>query len=465
MRECRFLIFIILGIPLLAPSGWVWGESVTPSQDEILGRYESGDRVFTRLQIGQIVSYFHQRKIDEAIVEKDFIRYQFNLETQKLIEQKTQWREDLPDRAVAVITEEQAETMAEGVAQFSKLYFISPESDVFPIKPTPENPCWVVRSIDDRRMIVTIIDAMTGEKLGYGIPPPFAGFSLTGPDYGECDPYWPEWAENAEDWFEEMGYVTEMIGCPTDAEVQAHIESDNTAMFYELAHGGYTHFHNKCPDNYILWSEVETWIADYATMPFTFLGSCDGMCDQTDNTLSFEFRKGSNHDAVVVGYCGMSEPECDACWGFSIAWQDVLFENMAAGLTVQEAFDVACLWYPFCAISNCTDLVGDTDLRLVPCVTRSLCGTVYNGYRGPLNVNSRDYYVRCNIVVPSGETLTILPTVVVAFMDNLKIVANGTLHADGGAGRIWLVSDQDRSKGMKFTGQIRFSDGGQIRVY
>ncbi|GAH13281.1 unnamed protein product, partial [marine sediment metagenome] len=49
---------------------------------------------------------------------------------------------------------------------------ISPESDVFPIKPTPQNPCWIVRSIDNNKITVTIIDAINGKVLGYGVPPP-----------------------------------------------------------------------------------------------------------------------------------------------------------------------------------------------------------------------------------------------------------------------------------------------------
>ena len=62
--------------------------------------------------------------------------------------------------------------MAEGKVQFSKLYIISPESDVFPLEPTPQNPCWVVRSISDGTPIVTIIDAVTGNFLGHGVLPP-----------------------------------------------------------------------------------------------------------------------------------------------------------------------------------------------------------------------------------------------------------------------------------------------------
>ena len=41
------------------------------------------------------------------------------------------------------------------------------------IDPTPENPCWIVRSVDWKgKTITTVIDAMTGEILGYDEPLP-----------------------------------------------------------------------------------------------------------------------------------------------------------------------------------------------------------------------------------------------------------------------------------------------------
>jgi hypothetical protein len=62
--------------------------------------------------------------------------------------------------------------MAEGLVESSRLYIISPDSDVFPLDPTPENPCWVVRSLNRSRVVILIIDAVSGEILDNGIPPP-----------------------------------------------------------------------------------------------------------------------------------------------------------------------------------------------------------------------------------------------------------------------------------------------------
>lgn len=143
---------------------------VIASEDELLGKYETSDKLFKRVEIGNMLVYRHQRMIDNAIVEKDRIVYIFDKNTKGLIEKVVQWRKDLPGHVTPAITKEQAESIAEGGS--ATLYFISPDSDVFPIKPTLENPCWIVTKADNGNITITIIDAMNGTTLGYGIPPP-----------------------------------------------------------------------------------------------------------------------------------------------------------------------------------------------------------------------------------------------------------------------------------------------------
>jgi len=146
---------------------------VIPSEDELLGKYEKSDRLFKRAEIGDMIVYGHQRKIDNATVEGDRIVYQFDKDTKELKKKIIHWRDDLPEHLPPVIPKEEAESMVKGKVQFTKLYFISPNSFVHPIKPTPKNPCWVVRSADWKgNTIVTVIDAVEGKILGYGIPPP-----------------------------------------------------------------------------------------------------------------------------------------------------------------------------------------------------------------------------------------------------------------------------------------------------
>ena len=173
--------------------------------------------------------------------------------------------------------------MVRGEVQFAYLYFISPDSWRYPIKPTPENPCWVVRSIDENEnMIVTIIDAVEGKILGYGVPPPYGGFSLSGPqEFLPCSGAWTDLYQNAASWFNTMGYPTEEVEWPSWEKIKSHIQSYETAMFYEIAHSKDSHsFQSGCLAGMfpwiITWLDIQTAMYDYPKMPFTFIGSCCG---------------------------------------------------------------------------------------------------------------------------------------------------------------------------------------------
>jgi hypothetical protein len=236
-----------------------------------------------------------------------------------------------------------------------------------------------VESVENDIVTVKVIDAVEGTMLGYGIPPPsYTGFSLTGPIYFyPCSSSWYSWAKNASDWFNTMGYSTELVVWPTEAKVQGHIQSNRTAMFYELAHGGSTSFTSGCSGGQsgesTTASEIETWIADYCKMPFAFIGSCGGMCSTGNNTLSYEFRKGSTEETTTVGYCGMAGANCSTyCWyaGYTIPWQTTLFSYMNDGNTVKEAFDEANADYPGCSNYNCMRFAGDEDFAVVPVIKR-----------------------------------------------------------------------------------------------
>ena len=143
-------------------------------EDDLLRELETSDKEFTEHEIGDSIVYWHQRMIDEAIVEFDYIRYEFDRNTKELIEKDVHWRDDLPEQLPPIISREEAESMVEGEIQYSKLYYISPESDVYPIKPTPKNPCWVIRIVGDSGYIedVIVIDAVEGRIVGHGVPPP-----------------------------------------------------------------------------------------------------------------------------------------------------------------------------------------------------------------------------------------------------------------------------------------------------
>jgi hypothetical protein len=343
---------------------------------DILSRYETGDRTFEEYESGNLLVYYHLRMLDGAIVEKDYIVYQFDKETEDLVAVRSHWRDDIPDHLPpGLLSRQEAEELAGGDPVLSRLYIISPESDVFPLDPTPENPCWAVRHMVDGRLLVTVVDAVEGAILGNGVPPPYAGFSLSGPwDFNPCSGSWTSWRLNAKNWFQTMGYPTQSIEWPTQSEVQSHVQSCETAMFYELAHGGHTMFESGCIDGtsseITYASEIENWIGDYPKMPFAFIGSCGGMCWKTDGSFAYEFRKGEPDSATVVGYCDMADPRCDICWSQSISWQTALFDYMNQGWTVADAFIQANADYPACGDSNCTRFAGDRDFAVVPVVSR-----------------------------------------------------------------------------------------------
>ena len=357
------LAIIISGLTFpVSPCAIAW-------EGNLLFQYHTGDEEFKRIEIGDMIVYFHQRMIDQATIEKDYIVYQFDQDTEELLSKKIHWRSDLPEHVTPKISKWEAESMVKGELQFSKLYIISPESDVFPLEPTPQNPCWTVRSVDDGKLTVTIIDAVDGKILGYGVPPPYTGFSLSGPWYfnPDCWGAWTTFYQNAEDWFNTMGYHTEAVKWPEDTEIRSHMQSCSTTVFYEIAHGTYTYFGNSCTDITYA-SEIHSWIADYTKMPFAFIGSCDGMCEVGPYTFSYEFRKGSMENTVTVGYCHLSEPQCDDAWIYALNWQDAMFGYMNQEYTVKAAFDHSLADYPMC--TGCMIFCGDEDFAVVPVVAR-----------------------------------------------------------------------------------------------
>ena len=460
------ILFLILVIGLVCPIRAQRLEVVRADREALLVPHEQSGRTFQKLVIGDFISYFHQRMIGDAIVEFDFIRYMFDRESGELIEKTLQWREGLPDGVDPVVTREEAESMVQGEAQFSKLYFISPESDIHPLQPVPANPCWVVRSILEDGMIITIIDAVTGELLGDGVPPPAPeGYSLSGPmvhDITLCVAPWNQHYKGAAEWFERMGYETVAQAFPNTPVIGNQLQTDGVAVFYELAHGGSWGFRNGCPA-YTYGTNVRSWLVDYANVPFAFVGSCGGLCEYTSGTFSYEFRKGRSFDTAVVGYCDMAEPECDDAWKFSIKWQDSLFSKLYQGYNLRQAFDASIASFPMCL--DCMRYHGDRYLTLVPKVTRSICDTLYDATANPLTFSSRDYYIRCDVIVPDGEELTVDPSVGLAFMFDTAVIADGSLIADGAEGPILFLSDQKRYRGIEITGRLRMANGGTIRIY
>ncbi|UCC79629.1 MAG: carboxypeptidase regulatory-like domain-containing protein [Candidatus Zixiibacteriota bacterium] len=385
--------------------------------DELLKPYETGDKEFERHEIGKLIVFWHQRMIGDAIVEKDQIVYQFDKATEELLAVKTQWRDDLTDIEAPNISEGEAEAIAGGEPLFSNLYIISPESDVIKLDPVPRNPCWVVRTIIDDVTHAVIIDAVTGEFLGYAILPPHESYSMSGPCYDNpCSCAWDSWYLNAKYWFNQMGYDCISEEWPTRTSIQSYIQNNHVGMFYEIAHGNSYAFKSGCIDgtSYEMTysSDIESWIADYPEMRFAFIASCDGLCDTGPGSFSHAFRKGLNINTATVGPCGMSASHCDNCWYYFWCWQHAFFGYMNQGWTVKDAFDQAQADYPACAEpDNCMRFAGDTTFagpynRISgPLANGTIIGTVTDssGSVSGIQVIARDQFLHAGFDTTVGD--------------------------------------------------------------
>lgn len=352
---------------------------------------------FTEMELSDRVVYARQRIVAggglEAIVQGDHVAYHFDRNSGRLKDFRAHWRDDIPDVLPEVIDREGAEALAldradeERIARgrtgtkgnlakvrFSGLYYLQSDSEVIVPHPAPRNPCWIVETEQAGEISAVVIDAVEGQIVGQAVPPPASGFSLTGPINSDCTGGWFSWSTNARDWFEKMGYATEMAQYPTQARMIEKIQSLNLSVFYEMAHGGSTSFGNGCGDSTSA-SEITAWLTGIPAMPFAFLGSCDGMCSTGPGTLSYAFRKGSSTNTATIGYCGMGTeggPCINNCWygGYTVLWQTRLFEKLSQGKTIKESFDIANADYPGCGTNACMRFAGDPDLRLAPVAWR-----------------------------------------------------------------------------------------------
>jgi hypothetical protein len=131
-------IVVILTLGYLAAVLPAVADSPPPSATpDLLSAYETGDKQFKRYDIGDKTVYWHQRMVGDAIVEGDYIRYQFDRDSGALLTKKTEWRDGLPAQLPPIISREQAGAGIGREVLYTKLYFISPDSFVHPIMPAP----------------------------------------------------------------------------------------------------------------------------------------------------------------------------------------------------------------------------------------------------------------------------------------------------------------------------------------
>jgi len=215
---------------------------------------------------------------------------------------------------------------------------------------------------------IIVVDAVEGEILGHGTPPPSYGYVLTGPvNTTTCGGSWLEQAENALYWFNTMGYAVEDVAVyPDDNAVRAALQDTDVVLFYEVAHGNCWDFGSGCGNNTTSY-EITDWLESYREMPFAFLTSCESQCFSgitTNGTpsLSYALRKGSYIQTATIGFCGLGS-DLDA-WRQEPQWQDKFFEIANDGCTVSTAFQLANAYYKDTA--RCSRFAGDSSLKLVP---------------------------------------------------------------------------------------------------
>jgi parallel beta-helix repeat protein len=344
---------------------------------KIPSKYKDLD--FQKITVGDKDIYFAYQIFSDnkhtiKVMDSSII-VQATKDTKNILKVKDTLRKDIKKDVLKRITieKEDLKDIIDTPIESAEYYILSKSSPVFENIKT-NNPVLVVYTKNQySHTDIIVIDATNGENLGKAVPPPSPkSFTLTGPSYqGPCAYGWTTWLDNANSWFDQMGYTPEKIIWPSESEVQTHVESHTSGvLFYEMAHGGEDYFKSGCINGQTYEttyaSEIETWMQNYEKVGFTFIGSCNGMCNTGDNTLSYEFRKGSVEDTTTVGYCGMGGQQCQDCWYKSYLWQDKLFEYMNQGDTVYEAFNKAMADYPTCQVNDCMRFAGDESYKVKP---------------------------------------------------------------------------------------------------
>jgi len=215
--------------------------------------------------------------------------------------------------------------------------------------------CWEVRYSNGR----TVMYDLGSHQIGYGIPAPSKGFSLS----GYHDPDWPDpWISyrlNADAWFGRWCSYTASLSLPTPSSVSSHVSDPDYRYYYALAHGGSNGFQADSQGSHYYSADAADDMQHRPAMVFAFVGHCEGMTATGPGTFSHAFRNGSAEYTVTVGYTGMAG---NPGWQYALAWQDHMFQKMDEGHTMRDSFDLASAQYPL--IADAVVFVGDPNLRV-----------------------------------------------------------------------------------------------------
>ena len=236
--------------------------------------------------------------------------------------------------------------------------------------------CWVVHTEEGE---TTLYDAVTGEKVGEGVPAPTEkATAISGYHKPNRPDPWRNYRVNAANWFNHWGFKTWRVFAPSKAYVGMAISNSEYKYHYALAHSGRTgstRFQVR-KNEFVYASDIYGWMGEGGGSPtdrtpapggrppmwFAFLGHCAGMVNTGRGTLSDAFRKGSLTNTVTIGYYNAhTNPDG---WAQSLNWQQSLFSKVNTGCTWKTAFDYANVCYPVC--KSMVRFVGDVNMKIRP---------------------------------------------------------------------------------------------------
>ena len=306
--------------------------------------------------IGDYQVNYWEHFIDGVRIINDSILLQIDLFSEKIVKYKKSWVDNInilknPIRDIfecSNIVEKQLVFFPERTDCGHFYTFLKTQD--FPIF------CWEVWNNNGE----TLLYDFSGKTIGFGVPTPNSGFSLSGYDYNPRypDDPWIGYRINADSYFQEWCSSSTSISLPDKEELSFHVRDSSTDFFYEIAHGDHTHFLINDNWEHYYFSTARKDMENRPPMKFAFIGSCKGMNNVSLNSFSYQFRKGEMYKTVTVGYCNMTQ----SAWKYSFMWQDHMFKLMDEKIPIYEAFMQACAEYP--CISENVVFVGDEKLTV-----------------------------------------------------------------------------------------------------
>lgn len=357
-KKIGTMITISLLILVIVPvAGKNTGYSVNDKQSTMKIIEETKDKnlVYEGV-IGDVIVNYWEHVIDGSSVKNDSILLHLDVKNNEIVKFKKSWSTfdndqltyfnhvfepvDYVWKKMVVFPDEQ---------DCGKFYRFIDEV-LYPVT------CLEVRHCDGS----TILYGDDGSEIGYGVPAPSKGFSLSGFNDASWPDPWKEYRENADDWFKNWCSSTVSISLPSVSTISSHISDSASDYIYELAHGDEYSFQADAVGNTYYASTLQSDMQNRQPVKFAFIGNCHGMTSTGQGTFSYEFRKGQMSETVTVGFDHMEE--CPG-WEYGWYWQDSMFDHMNNGLTIKESFDLATSEYP--TIEPAVVFLGDEELVAV----------------------------------------------------------------------------------------------------